>query len=119
MRAAAIAALSLLLACAGPSAVPQHPHFAADVLPVLNANCAGCHGATAPDGNYSVTSHAGVLGVGTDSTPNVTTGQPDSSLIYQRITGAATPQMPLGGVPLDTVESGTVRNWIADGAQDN
>lgn len=119
MKAVPIAALGLLPACAGPSAVPEHPHFATDVLPVLNTNCAGCHGAIAPTGSYSVTSHAGVLGPGTDSVPNVIAGRPDSSLIYLRITGAATPPMPLGGSPLDTVATGTVRNWIADGAQDD
>jgi len=110
----------LLLACRGtPGPVPADPSYAADVQPVFNSNCISCHGATAPSGNYSLTSRAGALGTGSDSIPNVIPGSAGSSKLYLRVTGDEAPRMPQGGAPLDSVETGTVRNWIDKGAKDN
>jgi hypothetical protein len=115
-----ITIIVLFAACDQPaSSVPQDPSFATDVLPILNASCAGCHSGSAPSGDYAVTTYSGVVSGGTDSIPNVIPGAADSSRLYQRLIGAVLPQMPLGGTPLDTIRLYTIRNWIDRGARDN
>jgi hypothetical protein len=123
MRALAVLtvlSMCFLAACdRQPSAVPDDPSFAADVLPVFNSNCASCHSGSTPTGSYPLTTYAGAMSVGSDSIANVIAGSADSSLLYRRVTGEVEPRMPLGGAPLDTVPTGTVRNWINRGARDN
>lgn len=35
--------------------------FSNDVLPVINTNCAGCHGSSAPAGNISLTNYSEIV----------------------------------------------------------
>jgi mono/diheme cytochrome c family protein len=113
----------LLLASAActttPSSVPADPSYAANVQSIFNANCVTCHGNASPTGSYSLTSRAGALGIGSDTIPNVIPNSAASSKLYRKLTGIETPQMPLGGTPLDTVKTATIRNWIDKGAKDN
>jgi hypothetical protein len=120
-RTLRISALLLLaLACdQNPSMVPTDPSFAGNVLPIFSVACAGCHSGPSPAGSYVLTSRAGAVSGGSDTVPNVRPGSPDSSTLYRRITGADQPRMPLGSAALDTIQTGTVRNWILRGAQDN
>lgn len=114
-----VTVLGLLAGCNGDHGlVPVDPSYAAEVQPILNARCVGCHSATGPSGSYSLTSRAGALGNGSDSVPNVIAGRADSSKLYLRIT-TEPPLMPQGGPQLDTVSTGTIRNWIDKGAKDN
>uniref|UniRef100_A0A7C4CD82 Cytochrome C Planctomycete-type domain-containing protein n=1 Tax=candidate division WOR-3 bacterium TaxID=2052148 RepID=A0A7C4CD82_UNCW3 len=116
----AVLVCALLLACGkSPRPVPDDPSFTADVQPVFNSHCISCHGATNPSGDYSLTSRTGALGSGSDSVPNVIPGSADSSKLYLRMTGAETPLMPAGGPALDSIKTGTVRNWVNKGARDN
>ncbi|QOP42521.1 hypothetical protein FJR45_00535 [Sulfurimonas sediminis] len=86
--------------------------FANDVLPILNNNCASCHGNS---GNFSITNsttpYAGV-------TPFVDTANPTNSSLLQKGSGST----GHGGgiiINIDSVEYTTVRDWIAAGALDN
>jgi mono/diheme cytochrome c family protein len=115
----AIVMLTLFGCTATTSEVPTDPSYAADVQPIFNGNCLSCHGTAGPSGGYSLTSHAGALGGGSDTVPNVIPNSADSSKLYRRIIGAETPQMPLGQAPLDTTRTATIRNWINKGASDN
>jgi len=121
LRCSLLTLAALLLSACEPAArlVPADPSYAADVQPVFNRSCIGCHSAASPAGDYSLTSRAGALGPGADSVPNAVAGDAGASRLYLRITGAETPLMPQGGPPLDTVETGTVRNWIDKGTKDN
>lgn len=129
----AIAALTLSLAgCSDHGTEPplddgggdDPVSYAADVQPIWNANCIGCHGdggnggldLRAPD------SRMNMVGVGSPNWPGlrVVEGEPDLSLLYVKLTGGSgvgglmPPAGSLGATDLETV-----RMWIAEGALDN
>lgn len=110
------ALLLLLIGCANsPGEAKADPSWATDVQPLFNTSCASCHSGASPAGDYDLSSRAGALGPGTDSTPNVVAGQPDSSELQRRLADGSMP--PSGR--WDSVRVLTVRNWISKGARDN
>jgi hypothetical protein len=44
---------------------------------------------------------------------------PDTSYLIDKITGAATPRMPLSGIPLSDPQIESIRRWILEGAARN
>jgi cytochrome b subunit of formate dehydrogenase len=84
--------------------------FVKDILPLLEANCATCHGETAM-GGLQVTSYQS-LAAGGESGPVVVAGSPDESLIVTKMKGEHS--AVLAGDDLQTLV-----DWIAAGAQDN
>lgn len=101
----------------GPGPVPE-VSFQTDVRPILAANCLACHGAGGGNGGLDLSSRAGLLAGGAGG-PSVAPGQPDSSLLVFRLeTDNAALRMPPGG-PLTEAQIGLIREWIAEGAQDN
>lgn len=94
------------------------PSFAQHIQPILTANCANasCHGGSSPAMGYSLTSHAGALGAGSDATPNVVPEMSSESLLYRR---AENGSMPPGATRLEAKDVTTIKNWIDQGAQDN
>jgi mono/diheme cytochrome c family protein len=110
----------LLAACrTTPPLVPPDPSYATDIQAIFNIHCLTCHGNSNPQAGYSLTTRAGALGAGSDSIANVIAGSADSSKLFLRVMGIETPQMPMGQTPLDSVKTGTIRNWINKGAKDN
>lgn len=118
----ALAALGLLLLAgcadlgdgAGDSSVVG---FAADVQPVLTANCTSCHGGDSPSGGLVLASLSGVLAGGASGAvvePNAA----DSSLLVARIEAEDGSRMPPGGT-LSAAQIALIRAWIDEGAQDN
>jgi hypothetical protein len=89
--------------------------FALDILPLFVQDCIHCHGGA---GGLGLDSYAGVL-AGGSSGPVVIPGDPDGSLLVQRLEGTVPPQMPLDGPPLTPSEIGRIRQWILEGAQNN
>ncbi len=88
--------------------------FANDVLPIFEAECVVCHGAS---GNWAADSYQAVMGTG-DSAPVVIPGDPDESVLVQRLEGTEGALMPPAGKWPDS-QIQLVRDWIAAGAQDN
>ena len=85
----------------------------ADVSPIFNSNCIGCHGGS---GGLYLDTYANILQGGNHGAV-VIAGHADSSLIVQALEGTTTliPQMPLGGsLPPDSIQ--VIRQWIDDGA---
>jgi hypothetical protein len=88
--------------------------------------CAQCHiGGSAPQGlQLDTAAHAYqfLVGVPSNEQPSVLRvkpGDPDSSYLYQKITGAsgiAGGQMPLGQAPLPAATIAAIRQWIVNGA---
>ncbi len=88
--------------------------------------CAQCHiGASAPQGlQLDTAAHAYqfLVGVPSNEKPSVLrveAGDPDSSYLYQKITGApgiVGGQMPLGQTPLPAATIAAIRQWIVNGA---
>jgi len=59
-------------------------NYTDDIASIFTNHCVSCHGNVAPDGNYDLSSHAGIRGNGTDGTANAIAGDANS-LLLQRI----------------------------------
>lgn len=100
-----------------PGPAPE-PSFQEDVRPILAAHCLQCHGAGGGYGGLDLGSRAGLLAGGFGG-PSVVPGQPDSSLLVERLeTDNAALRMPPSG-PLTEAQIAVIREWITDGAPDN
>jgi mono/diheme cytochrome c family protein len=79
---------------------------------VLANNCMGCHSGGTPAGNLDITDYASV-------SARVVPFAPDSaqSLLSQRMADANAPMPPAGLLP--AADLNRVRDWIAQGAQNN
>ena len=101
---------------AAPS-VTKTVSFSKDLVPIFAANCAksGCHvaGGHAPD----LTSANAYNSIVDNSLINKTT--PESSVIYERLTGKLSPSMPIGGAANPSNIEGLLIAWIKQGAKKN
>lgn len=102
----------------GPVEEPAAPTFAANVRPILQANCTSCHGGSLQYGELDLSSHAALLAGGSLG-PAVVPGQADSSRLVGRLE-LENPalRMPLGG-RLSENQIDTIREWIDAGALDD
>jgi serine/threonine-protein kinase len=91
--------------------------FKADILPIFNNNCTGCHGGS---GGLTLDSYAAVMKGGKDGAV-VKPGDPNGSLIVQKVKGTQTigARMPFGGPPLSNNDVQKIVDWISQGAKDN
>lgn len=91
--------------------------FAADVAPLLVANCNGCHiDAMQTRGGLRMDTFAQMLRGG-DSGPIVLPGKGDTSLLVKKLRGAVGERMPTGGRPALSPESiQLIATWIDEGA---
>jgi formate dehydrogenase gamma subunit len=92
------------------AAAPGKVSFAAEILPLLQANCATCHGEMAA-GGLKLTDYSS-LAAGGQSGPAFVAGSPDQSLIVAKMKDQHSVQ--LTGADLQKLI-----DWIADGAPDN
>ncbi len=101
-----------------PTATPGGPatvSFRDDVRPILTKNCVQCHGGQA--GLY-VDSYDTLL-AGSSSNRVVAPGDPEKSILVQRLTGELQPRMPLASAPLSEEAIATIETWILEGAPNN
>jgi len=110
------ACAALLLGAAVCLKAQEPPSFAKDVAPVLAANCAGCHASNVTMGTLDLGTFEGIQ-KGGHSGPVVVAGKSGDSLLYLRITGKATPAMPLNGKRLADGDVEVIRKWIDAGAK--
>jgi hypothetical protein len=106
-----------LMLGAAESGPEQVAFFEKNVRPVLVNRCYGCHSAeTKPAGFLRVDDRNGLL-KGGDSGPAVVPGQPEKSLLLQRIRHAdPKKRMPKEGGAVTDAELASLTRWIADGA---
>lgn len=91
--------------------------YEADVAPILQKYCVGCHNDADKEGNFSAESYAS-LNQGTAKGPGFLAEEPESSRILLLMTGKASPQMPPEGEAAPTPEEiEKIRLWIAAGAK--
>lgn len=89
--------------------------FSLHAAPILVDNCAGCHiDMRNPRGNLSMASFVRLLGGG-DSGPPIVPGEPDNSVLVQRIKGIDSDVMPPNRKLTDR-DIRTIETWIAEGA---
>jgi WD40 repeat protein len=86
------------------------------VAPIFADYCAGCHASALKMGSLDLDSYEGVQHGGHDGAV-VVPGHSGESLLYLRITGKATPAMPLNGKSLAESDIETIRRWIDAGAK--
>jgi len=105
------------LAAPVPAATPAAAlSFSTDVVPILRSQCAACHGRL---GGWDASTYETVVDSG-DNGPAVVPGDPDGSLLVQKLLGTQTIggiMPPAGILPQDQVQ--IILDWIAGGAPDN
>ena len=82
--------------------------FAADIQPILNTNCKGCHNSTLASGGFSYENHAGVVTA-------VNSGRFLGAIKHQ----AGFTAMPQGGNQLSDCQIMKIERWIAGGMPNN
>lgn len=81
----------------------------AEIKPILDTNCAGCHGGSNPKAGIDFSSYQGVM-----SSRAVRPGNPDSSRMMREIRSGKMP--PAGPLPAEVQDK--LAKWIADGAKE-
>jgi hypothetical protein len=108
-----VASVCLIRLAAGEgNALPIR--FESQILPILQKNCSRCHGAQKRNAELNLATGADLLR-GSESGAVVVAGQPDESLLYQKIHDREMP--PEGNEPLTDAEAELIRRWIAEGAK--
>ena len=89
--------------------------FKADVIPIFEESCSisGCHnpGGVKPDLSSDKAYNSLINGGYVD------VSSPETSLVYEFVSGKRTPVMPVSGV--DPTIAATILAWIQQGAQNN
>jgi mono/diheme cytochrome c family protein len=93
----------------------QPVSFSQEIEPIFTSECGSCHGG---QGGLWLLSYEQVM-LGGSSGPVIVPGKPDQSQLYLRITGKATPAMPLNSPALSQPEITAIQGWIAEGAPKN
>ena len=101
-------------------ALADDEFFEKQIRPILVERCQSCHGDQKPKGGLRLTSRAMLLRGG-DTGPAVLPGKPEESLLVEKLSGnpSCGDRMPPVGDPLSDELQTLVKNWIAQGAQNN
>ena len=107
----------------GGGAVPTGTDFCA-VTTIIENNCLGCHNATALVGDYDLETdpYTALTELGYYGVAPVIPGDPEGSILYQKVTntqpddGSYGGVMPPGTSGLSAEEADIIYQWIADGA---
>ena len=110
-RAATIGSGLFLLAFTASAA-----DYTAEIQPLLEKRCGGCHAGEARMGELSIASFDLLLRGGNHG-KGVVAGKPDESPLYLYITGKSYPKMPMDGTTLADGEIALIKAWIVDGAK--
>jgi hypothetical protein len=138
-----LALTALLSACGGGSsdstpATTTTPttktpvSFSAQIQPIFNARCLGCHTTTGAasilvlnSGAYNDLVNRPTAASSTPTPQGILVKPGDSanSILYQRVSGIGLPnvqlQMPLGGPFLSAEDQSLIKTWIDEGAKNN
>lgn len=93
--------------------------FAAQIQPILTANCTVCHSPGGIGSFMNLTAGNAYASLVQSAPPRVVAGSSATSVLYGRVTGTIVPQMPLGGTPLSAANQTLIKNWIDQGAANN
>jgi WD40 repeat protein/mono/diheme cytochrome c family protein len=94
--------------------------FHSAVLPILQANCQGCHQPAKASGKLDLTSFKNLLTAGESGSKAIVPGKPDESYLLEQITPAkGETAMPKERPPLSDTDIALVRRWIKEGAKDD
>ncbi len=103
--------------CGALHAKDAAPDYEQAVAPILQKYCAGCHNPDDHEGKFSVESFD-ALQLGGENGAVVLAGDPGSSRLIRRVTGAAGPLMPPEDKPQPSAEEiAVLKNWVEAGAK--
>lgn len=107
--------LALLFSLIPLATSAQQVDFARDVEPIFERSCSRCHGAAQQSGQLRLDSKESALKGGASGSV-VKPGDPENSVLYQRVAGlGAEARMPLGS-ELPDREIALLKRWIEQGA---
>ena len=110
----------MFVACCGmsafaPAAGEPTVHFARDVAPIFERECAQCHGDKQQLSDLDLSSREALLKGGKHG-PAIVPGDAAKRRLYRHLTGLETPVMPFGkSLPKEQIE--IVARWIDEGAE--
>jgi hypothetical protein len=91
--------------------------FRAEIAPLLQRRCAGCHGEENAKGRYRLDTFARLGRTGESDLPPLVAGKPLESELYRLLLEpSATDRMPQKADPLPRGEIALIERWIASGA---
>jgi len=99
--------------------VPVLISFTNEIQPILDSYCISCHDENHPTLNLKPCCSWYELWTTGVSAPYLDTLNPAQSLLYERIDGTISPQMPIGGPTLTQSEMDKILQWIQEGAKNN
>ena len=111
-----------------PATSPATVSYQADIVPLLESQCAACHLTGEEAGGMSLVGDAAIgflVGKPSEEAPaimRVVAGDPDASYLVMKLEGThiarggSGGQMPFGAPPLPPEQIAKVRQWIAAGA---
>ena len=114
-----------------PPPTGQPVSYAGQIQPIFNAHCIDCHAGSGPPlSGLTLSLEAGVSHAEIVNQPSeqdasltlVVPGDPAGSLLYLKVSSDTPPvgsTMPLFSARLSSNEVALLRDWIAQGAQDN
>ncbi|MEO2050079.1 MAG: c-type cytochrome domain-containing protein, partial [Pirellulales bacterium] len=94
--------------------------YSQQILPILRAECWGCHQPAKASGSYVMSAFDSLLAGGDSETPSIVPGKPDESYLLELITpidGSA--EMPKDKKPLADTQISLIRQWILEGAEND
>jgi hypothetical protein len=94
--------------------LPAKVSFAKDVLPVLEANCLKCHGASMQLSKFNLSTQELAMKGGATGAA-IVPGHADESKLYRLVAGLDKPRMPMNG-ELTAPQIATIKTWIDQGA---
>ena len=105
-------------ATTGASGTPAaEASFSGQVMPILQAQCQACHGASIKLGGWDIASYDSIMTSGENS-PVIIPGDAENSLLAQLIHGTGGKAMPpQGGMSPQDIQA--ILDWIAAGARNN
>lgn len=102
-----------------PPPVPVRISFVNEIQPIFDLYCISCHDENHPTLNLKSCCAWYELWTTGVNAPYFDTINPLQSLLYKRIDGTISPQMPIGGPNLSQGEMDKILQWIEEGAQNN
>jgi mono/diheme cytochrome c family protein len=109
---AAVAAGALVFALS--ASAQNAPTWNNSIGAIFAASCTRCHGGNAGSAQLRLTTYALAI-AGSRNGPVLIAGDPDSSLLMQRIRGQIPPRMPRGAPALPTETIAWIAAWIQAG----
>jgi len=92
--------------------------YGRDVQSLFDARCVRCHNGGHPQTDLDLTSpsYSKLM----NYQPRlVISGDPDNSILTQRLGGVISPRMPLNGTPITDNQLQGMRRWVLEGAVNN